>query len=74
MVGRCDPQSAEHLRAYHDKPNPVCPDGIILLFRAGNLSMESDEWFKSDQVVEIFSAFMNGSEVPAYVVWRRAPF
>ena len=36
--------------------------------------MESDEWFKSDQVVEIFSAFMNGSEVPAYVVWRRAPF
>ena len=73
MVERFDPQSGERLRAFHDKPNPVYPDGTILSFRAGNLSMKSDEWFKSDQVVEIFTAFLNGSDFPAYVSWRRAP-
>lgn len=73
MVERFDPQSGERLRAFHDKPNPVYPDGTILSFRAGNLSMKSDEWFKSDQVVEIFTAFLNGSEFPADVSWRHAP-
>jgi len=73
MVEKYDPQSGERLRAFHDKPNPVYPDGTILSFRAGNLSMKSDEWFRADQVVEIFSAFLSGSEFPAYVSWRRAP-
>ncbi|BEU75074.1 hypothetical protein MAFF211271_46290 (plasmid) [Ralstonia syzygii subsp. indonesiensis] len=73
MVERFDPQMGERLRAFHDKPNPVYPDGTILSFRAGNIPMKSDEWFKSDQVAEIFVSFLRGSEFPAYVSWRRAP-
>ena len=73
MVEKYDPQSGECLRAFHDKPNPVYPDGTILSFRAGNLSMKSDEWFKADQVVEVFIAFLDDSEFPPYVSWRRAP-
>lgn len=73
MVEKYDPQLGERLRAFHDKPNPAYPDGTILSFRAGNLSMMSDEWFKSDQVAEIFAAFLTGSEFPPYVSWRRAP-
>jgi hypothetical protein len=57
-------------RASHDKPSPVRPDGTILVFRAGNIPMRSDEWFMSDQVVEIFLAFLNGKPFPSSIYWR----
>jgi hypothetical protein len=41
----CD---AQRWRAFHDKPSPVRPDGTILVFRAGNVPMRSDEWFMAD--------------------------
>ena len=73
MVEKFDPHSGERLRAFHDKPNPVCPDGTILSFGAGNIALKSDEWFMSDQVAEIFISFLEGKEFPSYVSWRRAP-
>ena len=73
MVEQFDPQSGVRLRAFHDRPNPVYPDGTILSFRAGNIPMKSDEWFRSEQVAEIFISFLEGAEFPAYVSWRRAP-
>jgi hypothetical protein len=48
----------------------VRPDGTILVFRAGNIPMRSDEWFMSDQVVEIFLAFLNGKPFPSSIYWR----
>jgi hypothetical protein len=57
-------------RASRDKPSPVRPDGTILVFRAGNIPMRSDEWFMSDQVVEIFLAFLNGKPFPSSIYWR----
>ncbi|QCX51967.1 hypothetical protein [Ralstonia pseudosolanacearum] len=73
MVEQFDPKSGVHLRAFHDRPNPVYPDGTILSFRAGNIPMKSDEWFRSDQVAEIFISFLEGEDFPAYVSWRPAP-
>lgn len=70
MVEQFDPRSGVRLRAFHDKPNPVCPDGTILSFGAGNIPLKSDEWFMSDQVVEIFISFLEGKEFPGYVSWR----
>ncbi|MGN7981909.1 hypothetical protein [Burkholderia sp. 22313] len=60
-------------RAFHDKPSPVCPDGTVLVFRAGSIPMRSDEWFMADQVAEVFLAFFNGVPYPPFVHWRPAP-
>ncbi|MCA8271614.1 hypothetical protein LGN17_03640 [Burkholderia sp. AU30280] len=72
MIERFD-SAAQRWRAFHDKPSPVRPDGTILVFRAGNISMRSDEWFMADQVVEVFLAFLNGAPYPSFVDWRPAP-
>ncbi|WP_175748873.1 hypothetical protein [Burkholderia pyrrocinia] len=72
MIERFD-FAAHRWRAFHDKPSPVRPDGTILVVRAGNISMRSDEWFMTDQVVEVFLAFLNGVPYPSFVDWRPAP-
>ena len=73
MLEWYDVKSMRRLRAFHDKPNAVFPDGTILSFRAGKIPMRSDEWFMSDQVVDVFLAFLNGRTFPEYVHWRDAP-
>jgi len=73
MIEHFETDGARRQRAFHDKPSPVRPDGTILVFGAGNIPMRSDEWFMSDQVVEIFIAFMNGKPLPASIHWRPAP-
>lgn len=73
MVEHFNAGNSTRSRAFHDKPNPVFPDGTILAFRGGRLSMCSDEWFVSTQVIEIFAAFLNDASFPASVRWRPAP-
>ncbi|CAN0628286.1 protein of unknown function [Burkholderia multivorans] len=73
MVEHFDACTNTRSRAFHNKPNPVFPDGTILAFRAGNIPMRSDEWFMSTQVIDIFSAFLSNASFPAYVRWRPAP-
>jgi hypothetical protein len=73
MVERYDAVGHRRFRAFHDKPSPIRPDGTILSFRAGNIPMQSDEWFMSDQVIDLFVAFLNGEQFPSYVSWRSAP-
>jgi hypothetical protein len=60
-------------RAFHDNSSPVRPDGTILVFGAGNIPMQSDEWFMSNEVVEIFLAFLIGKSFPPSIHWRPAP-
>ena len=73
MVERYEKGTNTRERADHDKPSPIRPDGTILAFRAGNISMRSDEWFMADQVVELFAAFLNGDAYPDCAHWRRSP-
>lgn len=73
MVEHFDADTGKRVRAFHDKPNPVFPDGTILAFRAGNIPMRSDEWFMSTQVIDIFFALLSNASFPANVHWRPAP-
>jgi hypothetical protein len=73
MVEHFEIDGERRRSAFHDKPSPVRPDGTILVFGAGNIPMQSDEWFMSAQVVEIFLAFLNGKPFPPSVHWRPAP-
>ncbi|WP_080406299.1 hypothetical protein [Burkholderia ubonensis] len=73
MIERYEIGKGLRFRAFHDKPSPVRPDGTILSFRAGNISMRSDEWFMADQVADVFISFLKGEAFPDYVHWRGAP-
>ena len=64
---------AQRWRAFHHKPSPVRLDGTILVFRAGNIPMRSNEWLMADQVVEVFLAFLSGTPYPPFVHGRLAP-
>ncbi|MBX9432492.1 hypothetical protein KY487_25030 [Ralstonia pseudosolanacearum] len=72
MVERFDAETEARFRAFHGHPNPVYPDGTILSFGAGSIPMKSDEWFASDQVSDIFIAFLTGSPFPGGIRWRAA--
>jgi hypothetical protein len=65
--------SNKRFRAFHDEPSKVFPDGTLLVFGAGKISMMADEWFKSDTVLEVFVAFLERRDLPEYVHWRDAP-
>ncbi|MFL9863608.1 hypothetical protein PQR67_05440 [Paraburkholderia fungorum] len=72
MIERFDVDVLKRWRAFHDWPSLVRPDGTHLVFRAGSIPMLADEWFMSDQVVEVFLAFLNGVPFPEFVHWRPA--
>lgn len=73
MVEHFEIDGEKRRRAFDDKPSPVRPDDTILVFGAGNIPMQSDEWFMSDQVAEIFLVFLNGKPFPPSIHWRPAP-
>ena len=65
--------TGKRLRAYGDVQNKACPDGTLLVFRAGEIPMMADEWFMADQVADAFCCFSEGREFPAGIHWRPAP-
>lgn len=60
-------------RAFGGKKNKVFPDGTLLVFRAGEMAMKSDEWLIADKVSEAFCCFLEGEELPEDIFWRPAP-
>jgi len=70
MLERHDAESGRHYRASHACLNPLRPDGTILAFSGGNLALRSNEWFTIQQVEEVLMAFLEGRELPEFVVWR----
>lgn len=60
LIERFEVNASQRWRAFHDRPSPVRPDGTLLVFRAGSIPMRADEWFISDQVLEVFLAFLKG--------------
>jgi hypothetical protein len=73
MVESFDVSTSTRLRAFHDKPSPVFPDGTVLAFGGGEMRLRSDEWFQASCVVEIFLCFKHGRRYPGTVRWRSAP-
>jgi hypothetical protein len=73
MVEKYEISDDNRMRAFHDKPSPVFPDGTVLVFGGGELKMKADEWFLSDIVVELFLCFFHKREYPENVGWRKAP-
>ncbi|KUZ91387.1 hypothetical protein WI40_26490 [Burkholderia ubonensis] len=73
MVEHFEAMTGKRSRAFHDRPNAAFPDGTILAFGAGEVPMQSDEWFMADQVIELFLAFHANAPFPDFVRWRPAP-
>ncbi|QOF76338.1 hypothetical protein [Variovorax sp. 38R] len=72
MVERFDALSSTMVRAFHDKPSPIFPDGTMLAFGAGELRLMSDKWFQANAVVAIFLCFKHCRKYPVNVHWRPA--
>ncbi|TYK67492.1 hypothetical protein FSY59_27185 [Comamonas sp. Z3] len=73
MLELYDPEVKQRFRAFGDKKNPVFPDGTLLVFGAGKLTMQSDEWFFADKIAEAFCNFSKEEPLPTDIKWRPAP-
>lgn len=73
MLELYDPETNQRFRAFSDKKNPAFPDGTLLVFGAGKLAMQSDEWFFADKVAEAFCNFSKEEPLPIDIKWRLAP-
>jgi len=65
-------ETGKRFRAFGDKKSEVFPDGTLLVFRAGQIPMMSDEWFIADKVVEAFCCFAESKKLPEDIYWRPA--
>lgn len=72
LLEHYDAESGRRFRAYGAKKNPAFPDGTLLVFRAGQIPMMSDEWMSSEQVADVFCCFSEGKELPKNIHWRLA--
>jgi hypothetical protein len=62
--------SAQHFRAYLETPSGIHPDGTILAFSGSQVKLQADEWISAPLVVEAFTAFLQGRELPQAIRWR----
>jgi hypothetical protein len=60
-----------HFRAWQEKAVAIHPDGTLLAFSGGQVSMAQKDWFLQKQVTDIFLAFSEGRESPKYVQWKK---
>ena len=63
----------KHFRGYSDRISKVFPDGTLLVFGAGKIPMQADEWLYADEVAEAFCAFLTKAPLPESIRWRPAP-
>ena len=61
---------AHHFRAYLETPSGLHSDGIILAFAGGEVTLQADEWISGLLVIEAFTAFLQGNELPQTIRWR----
>ena len=73
MIEKFDVAASERLRAFHNQPSPVFPDGTVLAFSGGELALRADEWFQAAAVVDVFLCFKHGRPFGPGVHWREAP-
>lgn len=65
--------TGKRYRAFGGKKNKAFPDGTLLVFRVGEIAMQSDEWLIAEKVSEAFCCFLAGKELPEDISWRPAP-
>jgi hypothetical protein len=70
MLERRDVATGNHYRGFKETTNPNYPDGTRLVFGAGEIMMQSDEWFLQGEIAEVFAAFLNKQSFPSFVKWR----
>lgn len=70
LLERRDAATGRHFRAWQEEPVVPFADGTELLFSGGRIALQSSEWFRMNQIVEIFYAFNAGEQLPTYVQWR----
>ena len=73
LLERYEFNTGKRYRAFSDIKNKAFPDGTLLVFRAGKIAMQADEWFMSDKVAEVFCCFLEGRELPKDIHWRPSP-
>lgn len=62
--------NAQHYRAYLATPSGIQPDGTVLAFSGGQVKLQADEWVSAPLVIEVFTAFLQGHELPQAIRWR----
>lgn len=70
MIERRDVSNGRHYRAFQDKKSAVFADGTALVFSGGEVKLASNEWFVSQDVEDIFLAFLRGEPLPPRIKWR----
>lgn len=65
-----DALNQKHYRGHLGEPQVPFPDGAPLTFTGGSIPLRRDEWFRIDQVSEVFCAFLDGKSFPSFVQWR----
>lgn len=69
-----DSQNKKRFRAYSNTPSTNFEDGTMLVFGAGEIALNHDEWFEIDRVVDVFKCFMDGGDVLKNYSWREVNF
>lgn len=70
LLERRAPADGKHFRAYLETPSGIHPDGTILAFSGGQVKLQADEWISAPLVIEAFTAFLRGHELPQTIRWR----
>lgn len=63
-------ESGRQMRASQSPPIVPFPDGAPLTFSGGAIPLRRGEWFRIEQVIEVFGAFLDGAPFPSFVTWR----
>jgi len=70
LLEKREDNTGRHYRAFQHTPVVPFADGTELVFSAGRIRLLAGEWFRIEQVVEVFSAFLDGRPEPADLHWR----
>lgn len=66
-----DVSTGKHYRAHQSRPHPVFPDGTKLVFGAGTVVLQGDEWFTAAQATAVLIEFRGGVLLPTSAPgWR----
>lgn len=66
-----DVSTGRHYRAYQIQPHPIFPDGTKLVFGAGTVVLQGDEWFTAAQAAPVLLQFRGGELLPSLAPgWR----
>ncbi len=68
-----DAKVGQRFRGVTGTPNIAFPDGTLLIVKENRIAMQSDEWFRTDQVADVFVSFLSQQEFPFGIQWRAAP-